>query len=245
MTTILRMKNVVKNFGSLKVLKGISLSVDVGSVVSVVGPSGSGKSTLLRCINRLEPIQSGEIWFESTCASKKLSTSELRRIRSQIGFVFQSFNLFPHLTVLENITLGPRLALKYSKDESMRIARGLLEKVGLSDKERSYPDEISGGQQQRVAIARALAMSPKLLLLDEVTSALDPELVKEVLQTIEQLANEGMTMLVVTHEMGFAQRISDQVIFMDQGVVVEKGPPSQIFNSPMHERTKKFLSDVS
>lgn len=242
--TILRTENVVKSFGGLTVLKGISLSLDGGSVVSVVGPSGSGKSTLLRCINRLEPIQSGEIWFENTCISRKLSTSELRKVRSQIGFVFQSFNLFPHLTVLGNITLGPRLTLKYSHKESIRIARELLDKVGLSDKEWSYPDELSGGQQQRVAIARALAMSPKLLLLDEVTSALDPELVKEVLQTIEQLANEGMTMLIVTHEMGFAQRISHRVIFMDQGIIVEEGPPNQIFASPNHERTKKFLSDV-
>ncbi len=239
---MISVKDLRKSFGSNEVLKGITTHVDPQEVVVVIGPSGSGKSTFLRCLNGLETVTSGQI----TVAGMELTDpkTDIVKLRQKVGMVFQRFNLFHHLTVLDNITIGPRKVLKKSKEESEALARELLAKVGLKDKEASYPDELSGGQQQRVAIARALAMKPDVMLFDEPTSALDPEMVGEVLQVMKDLAREGMTMVVVTHEMGFAREVGDRVIFMDDGVIVEEGTPQEIFNNAKEERTKSFLSKI-
>jgi polar amino acid transport system ATP-binding protein len=249
---VVKAEGVHKSFGRLEVLKGISLEVDIGQVFVLLGPSGSGKSTLLRCINHLEKINAGRIWVDGDLIGYRqvgdklheLRDSEIVTARSKIGMVFQHFNLFPHMTATENIVLAQRIVLDRRSDEARRRAAELLERVGLADKVDEYPARLSGGQQQRVAIARALAMDPKLMLFDEVTSALDPELVKDVLDVMRELAREGMTMLVVTHEMGFAREVADQVIFMDQGVIVEQGPPKEVIDKPRHERTQRFLGQV-
>jgi ABC-type polar amino acid transport system ATPase subunit len=247
---MIRLEGIHKRFGELEVLKGVDLNVAKGEVVCILGPSGSGKSTLLRCVNLLEPPEQGEIFLEGhdICKGPGSGTGEqsweLDFVRQRVGMVFQQFNLFPHKTVLDNVTLAPRRVLGKSREESEAKARALLERVGLGDKFSQYPERLSGGQQQRVAIARALAMEPHVMLFDEVTSALDPELVKEVLDTMRELATEGMTMLVVTHEMGFAKEVGDQVVFMDGGVIVEQGKPADVLDNPREERTKKFLGLV-
>jgi polar amino acid transport system ATP-binding protein len=247
---MLKLSGVCKRFGALEVLKGIDLDVQKGEVVCILGPSGSGKSTLLRCVNLLEPPEEGEILLESEdiCRGPGSGTGEqswnLDFVRQRVGMVFQQFNLFPHKTVLENVTMAPERVLGRSKGEAREKGTALLERVGLADKLAQYPERLSGGQQQRVAIARALAMEPHVMLFDEVTSALDPELVKEVLDTMRELASEGMTMLVVTHEIGFAKEVGDQVVFMDGGVIVEQGPPVEVLESPREERTKQFLGLV-
>ena len=247
---MLRLRGVHKRFGELEVLKGVDLDVQKGEVVCILGPSGSGKSTLLRCVNLLEPPEEGEIFLEGRdiCKGPGSGSGEeswrLDFVRQRVGMVFQQFNLFPHKTALENVTLAPRRVLGKGREESEAKATSLLERVGLGDKLGQYPERLSGGQQQRVAIARALAMEPHLLLFDEVTSALDPELVKEVLDTMRELAAEGMTMLVVTHEMGFAREVGDQVVFMDGGVIVEQGKPADVLDNPREERTKRFLGLV-
>jgi polar amino acid transport system ATP-binding protein len=249
---VVKAEGIRKSFGRLEVLKGISLSVNQGEVFVLIGPSGSGKSTLLRCINHLEQIDAGRIWVDGDLVGYRqvgeklheLRDSEIVDSRAKIGMVFQHFNLFPHMTALENVTLAPRKVLDRSGDEARRRAAELLERVGLSDKADEYPSRLSGGQQQRVAIARALAMEPKVMLFDEVTSALDPELVKDVLDVMRGLATLGMTMLVVTHEMGFAREVANQVIFMDEGAIVEQGSPDQVIGSPREERTKRFLGQV-
>lgn len=234
--------NLKKSFGDKEVLMGINEEVKDGEVVVVIGPSGSGKSTFLRCLNLLEEPTSGEVVFSNQTINKK--GVDIDSIRTKMGMVFQSFNLFPHLTVLDNIMIGPLEVKKMTKDESEKIALGLLESMGLSDKADAYPRSLSGGQQQRIAIARALAMEPEMMLFDEPTSALDPEMVGEVLQVMRNLANNGMTMIVVTHEMGFAREVGDRVIFMDEGRVVEKGTPEEIFDRPQNERTQNFLSKI-
>lgn len=231
-----------KSFGDNEVLKGIDLSVAEGEVVAVIGPSGSGKSTLLRCLNRLEDPTSGTIVVDGTDLSH--ATVKIDQVRQRIGMVFQHFNLFPHMTVLENVTLAPVELGKLSRAEAAERGRTLLERVGLADKAGAKPASLSGGQKQRVAIARALAMEPEVMLFDEATSALDPEMVGEVLQVIRDLAEGGMTMVLVTHEMGFAREVSRRTVFMDGGVVVEEGPPAEIFGSPRSERLKDFLSKV-
>lgn len=231
-----------KSYGMHEVLKGIDLVIEPGEVVCIIGPSGSGKSTLLRCLNKLEDINEGQVLIEGVDITRK--TTDIRKVRENIGMVFQHFNLFPHLTVLENITLAPLDLKKGSLTEIKELAMNLLEKVGLSDKADAYPFSLSGGQQQRVAIARTLAMRPNVLLFDEPTSALDPEMVGDVLAVMKDLAKEGMTMVVVTHEMGFAREVADRVIFMDGGFLVEEGQPSEIFDRPQHQRTKSFLSKV-
>jgi polar amino acid transport system ATP-binding protein len=249
---VVKAEGIRKSFGRLEVLKGISLSVNQGEVFVLIGPSGSGKSTLLRCINHLEQIDAGRIWVDGDLVGYRqvgeklheLRDSEIVDSRAKIGMVFQHFNLFPHMTALENVALAPRKVLDRSGDEARRRAAELLERVGLSDKADQYPSRLSGGQQQRVAIARALAMDPKVMLFDEVTSALDPELVKDVLDVMRGLATLGMTMLVVTHEMGFAREVANQVIFMDEGAIVEQGSPEQVIRSPKEERTKQFLGLV-
>nr|WP_309500995.1 amino acid ABC transporter ATP-binding protein [Methanococcus maripaludis] len=236
------MVNIHKKFKEAHVLKGVDLKVAKGEVLVIVGPSGSGKSTLLRCINGLEKITDGHMYFEGEdITDKKVN---INKIRQKIGMVFQQFNLFPHLTVLDNITFAPRKVLKVSKTEAETLARELLKKVGLEGKENQYPIQLSGGQQQRVAIARALAMKPDAMLFDEPTSALDPELVKEVLDVMKQLAYEGMTMVVVTHEMGFAKEVGDRLIFIDNGQILEDGDPAEIFSNPKHERTKNFFGKI-
>jgi polar amino acid transport system ATP-binding protein len=231
-----------KSFGSNHVLRGIDLTVSQGEVVCIIGPSGSGKSTLLRCVNMLEKPSSGNV----VVLGRELThiDCDIDEARTKIGMVFQQFNLFPHMTVLDNVCVAQRKVLKRNEDESRSIALSLLARVGLSDKADAYPAQLSGGQQQRVAIARALAMNPDVMLFDEATSALDPELVGEVLQVMQSLAQEGMTMLVVTHEMGFAARVASRVVFMDAGVIVEQGSPKQIINEPREERTRAFLSSV-
>ena len=240
--SMLRMEGVHKSFGKLEVLRGIDLDVGEHEVVCLIGASGSGKSTLLRCINLLEPIQAGRIWVGGVeITARNVDVNALRR---RIGIVFQSFNLFPHMSVLENVTLAPRKALGQSRRESEAQATALLERFGLADKRDEYPDRLSGGQQQRVAIVRALAMQPELLLLDEVTSALDPELVSEVLDVIRELAAGGMTMVIATHEMGFARDIASRVCFLDAGTILEEGPPQQIFSAPREERTQQFLQRI-
>lgn len=234
--------DAVKNFGSVKALQGVSITVKKGEVVLIIGPSGSGKSTLLRSVNRLERLDSGRILIDGESVTD--SDSDIRHIREEVGMVFQSFNLFPHLSVLDNITLGPLCVLKKNKDEAIDMALKLLAKVGLSDKAKAWPEQLSGGQQQRVAIARALAMNPKVMLFDEPTSALDPEMIKEVLDVMTELAREGMTMLVVSHEMGFARAAAHRIIFMDAGQIVEEAPPETFFTSPREERTRKFLEHI-
>jgi polar amino acid transport system ATP-binding protein len=247
---MVKLDGIHKRFGALEVLKGVDLEVAKGEVVCILGPSGSGKSTLLRCVNLLEPPEEGEIFLEGhdICKGPGSGTGEqsweLNFVRQRVGMVFQQFNLFPHKTVLQNVTLAPRQVLGKSREESEAAAKSLLERVGLGDKFSQYPERLSGGQQQRVAIARALAMEPHVMLFDEVTSALDPELVKEVLDTMRELASEGMTMLVVTHELGFAREVGDQVVFMDGGVIVEQGKPADVLDNPREERTKKFLGLV-
>lgn len=241
MSSIVEMKNVNKAFGPVEVLKDFSLKLAEGEKVVIIGPSGSGKSTVLRCINQLETIQGGQIFFEGQAIDAK---SDLCALRTHIGMVFQRFNLFPHKTALENIIEALLIVKKKSRPEAEKIAAALLDRVGLVDKRDSYPRELSGGQQQRVAIARALAMSPKIMLFDEPTSALDPELVGEVLGVMKDLVKEGMTMVVVTHEMAFAKEVADRVIFMDQGIIMEEGTPAQIFESPSHERTRLFLKRI-
>jgi polar amino acid transport system ATP-binding protein len=245
-------EGVHKRFGRLEVLKGITLQVGAGDVMCLLGPSGSGKSTFLRCINHLEKIDSGRLSVDGELVGYRqvgeklheLREAEVARKRAEIGMVFQNFNLFPHMTAEENVTCAPMRVKKLSRAQALAQARELLHRVGLADKVDSYPSQLSGGQQQRVAIARALAMDPKLMLFDEPTSALDPELVGEVLEVMRQLAAEGMTMVVVTHEMGFAREVADAVVFMDAGVVVESGPPAEILTSPREERTRAFLSKV-
>ncbi|HEX6666120.1 MAG TPA: amino acid ABC transporter ATP-binding protein [Solirubrobacterales bacterium] len=246
---MLQLKNIHKRFGDLEVLKGVDLDIERGEVICVLGPSGSGKSTLLRCINLLAPPEKGEIVLEGRdiCKGSAGSTEDewdLDFVRQRVGIVFQQFNLFPHKSALENVTLAQETVLGRSSKEAKAKATPLLERVGLGDKLNEYPDRLSGGQQQRVAIARALAMDPHVMLFDEVTSALDPELVKEVLDVMRELAAEGMTMFVVTHEMGFAREAGDKVVFMDGGVIVEQGKPADIFDNPREERTKKFLGLV-
>ncbi len=239
---MIRVKGIHKSFGDLHVLRGIDLNVEKGEVVVLIGPSGSGKSTLLRCINLLVEPDAGRVYLDGV----QVNTREIRPewVRQQVGMVFQSFNLFAHLTALDNVTLGP-IRVKGLSGEAAR-SRGvkLLDRVGLADKVESYPAQLSGGQQQRVAIARALAMDPKAMLFDEPTSALDPEYIQEVLDVMTSLAKEGMTMVVVTHEMGFAERVADRVLFLDQGVIVEEGTPKEFFESPKHERTRAFVSKV-
>lgn len=231
-----------KSFGKNEVLKGIDLNINQGEVVCIIGPSGSGKSTFLRCLNRLEDINGGEVLVDGTNIADK--SIDINKARQNIGMVFQHFNLFPHLSVLENITLAPTELGKTQKDASKEQALSLLEQVGLADKAEAFPNSLSGGQKQRVAIARALAMNPDIMLFDEPTSALDPEMVGDVLNVMKDLAKEGMTMVVVTHEMGFAREVADRVIFMDGGYVVEEGKPEDIFSNPQHNRTKEFLDKV-
>lgn len=239
---MIKIKNLEKTYGDLKVLKGISTDIKEGEVISIIGPSGSGKSTFLRCINRLEEPTDGEIDIEGeNIVSPKV---DINKIREKVGMVFQHFNLFPHKTVLENITIGPIKLKKVSQEEAEKIAISLLDKVGLADKKDVYPNKLSGGQKQRVAIARALAMNPKIILFDEPTSALDPEMIGEVLEVMRDLAREGMTMIVVTHEMGFARTVANRVFFMDQGTILEDGSPKEIFDNPKEERTKEFLDKV-
>ena len=238
----LRIEGLHKSFDGLEVLKGIDLAVDEHEVVGLIGASGSGKSTLLRCVNLLEPIDRGRILIEGEEITAR--GVDVNRIRQRVGIVFQAFNLFPHMSVLRNVTLGPVEALGLSRDEAEARATELLERFGLSDKRREYPDRLSGGQQQRVAIVRALAMNPDVMLLDEVTSALDPELVAEVLNVIRGLAAAGMTMVIATHEMGFARDITNRVCFLDDGVILEQGPPDRIFTAPRHERTQRFLQSI-
>jgi polar amino acid transport system ATP-binding protein len=239
---MLRVENVWKSFGRNAVLRGVDLEVDEHEVVCVIGASGSGKSTLLRCINLLEPINEGRI----VVAGAEITASgvDVNRVRRDIGIVFQAYNLFPHMTVLRNVTLAPQKALSLPRAQAEQRADELLERFGLADKRDAYPDALSGGQQQRVAIVRALALRPKLLLLDEITSALDPELVAEVLNVVRELAASGMTMLIATHEMGFARDIANRVCFLDGGVILEQGPPAEIFTSPHEPRTQQFLARV-
>ena len=237
-----RIVDAHKRFGKLEAVRGASLEVLKGEVVLVIGPSGSGKSTLLRCVNRLEHLNSGQIWIDEELVSDP--RVDVRHIREEVGMVFQSFNLFPHLSALGNITIGPRIVKKTPKEQAQEAGLKLLERVGLADKVKSYPDQLSGGQQQRVAIARALAMNPKVMLFDEPTSALDPEMIKEVLDVMVQLAREGMTMLVVSHEMGFARAAAHKVVFMDNGEIIESGPPEKLFTEPREERTRKFLKHI-
>jgi polar amino acid transport system ATP-binding protein len=239
-----RLEGVHKSFGDLHVLRGIDLDVPPRSVVCVLGPSGSGKSTLLRCINLLEPPDEGRIFIEDHEITAYTAKDEVDYVRRRVGMVFQQFNLFPHKSVTENVTLAQRTVLKRPEEEAREKAVALLQRVGLSDKIDEYPERLSGGQQQRVAIARALAMDPHVMLFDEVTSALDPELIKEVLDVMRELATEGMTMIVVTHEMGFAREVGDLVVLMDEGVIVEEGPPAEVFANPRQERTKRFLGLV-
>ncbi|RQX16166.1 ABC transporter [Micromonospora ureilytica] len=235
-------RDLHKSFGPLKVLKGIDFEVGQGEVVCVIGPSGSGKSTLLRCVDLLEEPTAGKIWVNGVEMTDP--DVEIDEVRRGIGMVFQSFNLFPHLTVLNNLTIAQRRVLRRSRAEAERIARANLERVGLTDKADAFPAQLSGGQQQRAAIARSLSMEPKLMLFDEPTSALDPELVGDVLTVMRKLAEDGMTMMVVTHEMAFARDVADRVVFMDGGVVVEQGPPQEVLGAPKHERTRAFLSRV-
>ena len=244
MTAMLELRGVHKRFGDLHVLRGIDLRVAKGSVVCVLGPSGSGKSTLLRCINLLEPPDEGRIVLEGKEITGQARRDDLDYVRRRVGMVFQQFNLFPHKSALENVSLAQEKVLDRPRAEAARKARELLDRVGLSDKADEYPDRLSGGQQQRVAIARALAMDPHVMLFDEVTSALDPELIKEVLDVMRELANEGMTMIVVTHEIGFAREVANDVVFMDEGVIVEEGPVRRVIDSPREERTRQFLGLV-
>ena len=238
----LNVQELKKSYGSLEVLKGLNLEVQEGEVVCLIGPSGSGKSTFLRCMNHLEEINGGTIIIDGYDLTD--TSLDINKVRHKMGMVFQHFNLFPHLTILENITLAPIELKKLTKEEARQKAFDLLETVGLREKADAYPSSLSGGQKQRVAIARALAMSPDIMLFDEPTSALDPEMVGDVLAVMQQLAKEGMTMIVVTHEMGFAKEVADRVVFMDGGLIVEEGKPEEVFNQPKNERTKNFLDKV-
>jgi polar amino acid transport system ATP-binding protein len=242
MSAFVEMRDVHKSFGENEVLKGVDLTVDEHQVVCLIGPSGCGKSTLLRCINALEPIEGGEIYIDGERVSGR--GVDVNALRADVGIVFQSFNLFPHMSVLDNVALAPRKVLKLGRDEAAERGYGLLNRIGLADKAYEYPDRLSGGQQQRVAIVRALAMQPRVMLLDEVTSALDPELVSEVLKLVTELAVEGMTMLIATHEMGFARDVSSKVVFLFEGRVEEQGPPTQIFSEPESDRTRGFLRSI-
>ncbi|WP_305767378.1 amino acid ABC transporter ATP-binding protein [Candidatus Epulonipiscium viviparus] len=239
---MIQIKNLYKNFGELEVLRGIDDQVEKGEVVVIIGPSGSGKSTYLRCINKMEELTKGEIIINGKNIYDK--DVNINEIRQKVGMVFQHFNLFPHMTILENITLAPIKIKKLSKEEAEKKAYTLLERVGLVDKANEYPSKLSGGQKQRIAIARALAMEPQVMLFDEPTSALDPEMVKEVLEVIKDLVKDGMTMLVVTHEMGFAKEVGTRLLFMDQGKILEQGNPKEVFENPKEERTKVFFSKV-
>jgi polar amino acid transport system ATP-binding protein len=243
--SMVKLEGVHKSFGPLHVLRGVDLDIARGEVVCVLGPSGSGKSTLLRCVNLLEPPDRGRILLEGKAISGDEETEEdIDYVRRRVGMVFQQFNLFPHKSAIENVALAQHTVLGRSDAEAKQKARGLLDRVGLGDKMDEYPDRLSGGQQQRVAIARALAMDPHVMLFDEVTSALDPELIKEVLDVMRELADEGMTMIVVTHEMGFARDVGDRVVFMDEGTIVEQGPAKEVIERPKEERTKRFLGLV-
>ena len=238
----IRIEDATKTFGTVQALRNVSLEVSQGEVVLVIGPSGSGKSTMLRSINRLERLTSGRIWVDEDEVTG--NPADIRKIREEVGMVFQSFNLFPHLTAARNIMIGPVSVKKEDRTAAGENAQRLLQRVGLADKANNYPSHLSGGQQQRVAIARALAMNPKVMLFDEPTSALDPEMIKEVLDVMLDLARDGMTMLVVSHEMGFAKAAADRVVFMDEGEIVESGPPDQIFEHPTQDRTKRFLEHI-
>jgi glutamate transport system ATP-binding protein len=239
---LVELDQVTKSFGDNVVLNDVDLTVERGSAIVIAGPSGSGKSTMLRCVNGLEPIDSGEVRFEGTPVD--YSGKALSRLRADIGVVFQQFNLFPHMTVLDNVVLGPVKSKDVSRDEARERARRLLERVGIPEKADEYPADLSGGQQQRVAIARALAMEPKLMLFDEPTSALDPEMIREVLDVMRQLARDGMTMIVVTHEMGFAREVCDRIVFIDAGEIVEEGPPDEFFSSAKSPRAKEFVDKI-
>ena len=239
---MIRVVNLEKSFGEKEVLKGVKTQIEDGSVVVIIGPSGSGKSTFLRCLNRLEEVNSGQIFYDDEEITSK--GVDIDRIRQHIGMVFQHFNLFPHKTILENITIAPISLKIMSVDEANRKGMELLRRMGLEEKANVYPSSLSGGQKQRVAIARALAMEPKVMLFDEATSALDPEMVGEVLAVMKDLAKEGMTMIIVTHEMGFAKEVADRVLFMEEGIIYEEGTPEQIFNNPREKRTQEFLSKV-
>ncbi|NDV21709.1 amino acid ABC transporter ATP-binding protein [Desulfovibrio sp. JC022] len=239
---MIEIKNLHKSFGKLEVIKGIDLKVESGEVVCIIGPSGSGKSTVLRCINKLEEPTSGTIIVDGH--DIMAPSTNINEVRTEAGMVFQQFNLFPHMTILENVTLGPVKVRKMSKSDADELGLKLLEKVGLKDKARNYPEQLSGGQKQRVAIARSLALQPKVILFDEPTSALDPELVGEVLEVMQKLAKEGMTMIVVTHEMGFAKEVADRLIFIDEGIIQEEGDPSAVFANPKNPRLKDFLGKV-
>ena len=238
---MIKLENVHKSFGKNEVLKGIDLHIEKGQVVVIIGPSGSGKSTVLRTMNYLEEPTSGKVIVDGMDLSDK---SKLNEVRAEVGMVFQNFNLFPHMTVMENLTLAQTKVRKTSSDEAKKIGQALLDRVGLGDKANAYPDSLSGGQKQRVAIARALAMKPKVMLFDEPTSALDPEMVREVLDVMKSLAEEGMTMVVVTHEMGFAKEVADRVLFVDGGLILEDDTPENVFDAPTNERTKLFLSKI-
>lgn len=250
--SMVKLVDVRKSFGNLEVLKGINLEIESGEVVCIIGASGSGKSTMLRCLNHLERISTGEVYIQGELTDKREKNKDLMKIDptkvqalcAELGMVFQNFNLFPHLTVLQNITVAPTIVKKVRKDVIEKTALVLLESVGLSEKRDEYPSRLSGGQQQRVAIARALAMEPKIMMFDEPTSALDPELVGEVLATMRHLAEEGMTMIIVTHEIGFAREVADRVIFMDEGVICEQGTPDEVLLNPKEERTKIFLNKI-
>ena len=239
---MINVENLSKNFGNLKVLKNISTTINKGEIISIIGPSGSGKSTFLRCINKLEEPTKGHIYIDGMDLMDK--NTDINKIRERVGMVFQHFNLFPNMTVLENLTLSPIMVKKESKEEAEKYALYLLEKVGLSDKANSYPTQLSGGQKQRIAIARALAMKPEVILFDEPTSALDPEMIKEVLDVMRDLAKEGMTMLIVTHEMGFARNVGNRILFMDNGEIIEDCSPKDFFENPTNERIKDFLNKV-
>ena len=239
---MINIENLSKNFGNLKVLKNISTTINKGEIISIIGPSGSGKSTFLRCINKLEEPTEGHIYIDGMDLMDK--NTDINKIRERVGMVFQHFNLFPNMTVLENLTLSPTMVKKESKEEAEKYALYLLEKVGLSDKASSYPAQLSGGQKQRIAIARALAMKPEVILFDEPTSALDPEMIKEVLDVMRDLAKEGMTMLIVTHEMGFARNVGNRILFMDNGEIIEDCSPKDFFENPTNERIKDFLNKV-
>ena len=239
---MINVENLSKNFGDLKVLKNISTTINKGEVISIIGPSGSGKSTFLRCINKLEEPTEGHIYIDGMDLMDK--NTDINKIRERVGMVFQHFNLFPNMTVLENLTLSPTIVKKESKEEAEKYALYLLQKVDLSDKANSYPNQLSGGQKQRIAIARALAMKPEVILFDEPTSALDPEMIKEVLDVMRNLAKEGMTMLIVTHEMGFARNVGNRILFMDNGEIIEDCSPRNFFENPTNERIKDFLNKV-
>ena len=239
---MINITNLHKNFGDLEVLKNISTEIKKGEIISIIGPSGSGKSTFLRCTNKLEEPSSGHIYIDGMDLMDK--NTDINKVRERVGMVFQHFNLFPNMTVLDNLTLSPIMVKKESKEEAEKYALSLLEKVGLSDKANSYPTQLSGGQKQRIAIARALAMKPEVILFDEPTSALDPEMIKEVLDVMRDLAKEGMTMLIVTHEMGFARNVGNRILFMDKGEIIEDCSPKEFFENPTNERIKDFLNKV-